>query len=159
MPRQSAWLAMAALSAAGLCGCTSARYVALEPNGGVVAIPDNSNSWPTRNRDKAEALMRQKCPQGYVIEREGEVVVGSTDHTETHAARTGDPAHDARLNTQVSQDTTHQDRTEWRIWFRAKGAPPEPLPAGPPAVVPASYRPSAGLPPQPVPVPVGGDGR
>jgi hypothetical protein len=163
MPRQAAWLVTAALLAAGSCGCTSARYVTLEPNGGVVAIPDNSNSWPTHNRDKAEALMRQKCPQGYVIEREGEVVTGTTEHTETHTARSGDPIlatpRVARVDETVSQDTTHHDKTEWRIWFRAKDAPPAPGPAAPPVVVPASYRPSASLPAQPVPVAVGGDGR
>ena len=71
-------LRVAALGAllVGLGGCASARYVAVDADGGIVAIPNNTNCWPTYNRKAAEELMRQKCPQGYVIDREGEAVVG-----------------------------------------------------------------------------------
>lgn len=60
-----------------LVGCGSARYVSTGSEGGVLAIPSNSNSWPTYYRDKAEALMRAKCPNGYIIEHEEEAVTGS----------------------------------------------------------------------------------
>ena len=57
-----------------VCGCTQARYVMTDQYGGVVAIPNNSNSWPSYNRKHAEELMARQCPQGYVIEQEGVVV-------------------------------------------------------------------------------------
>ena len=59
-------------------GCQSARYVMRDPAQGVVAIPDNSNGWPSYNRKKAEKLMQEHFPEGYVIDREEEAVVGQT---------------------------------------------------------------------------------
>src|SRR5947209_14583421 len=53
------------------------------------AIPSNTNSWPTYHRKSAEELMAKKCPNGYVIDSEGEVVVGqdrkSTRLNSSHA--------------------------------------------------------------------------
>lgn len=48
-------------------GC--ARYVLLEPNAGVVAIPANLPSY----RKQAHKLMLERFPEGYVIDREEEV--------------------------------------------------------------------------------------
>src|SRR5258708_22635815 len=74
--------AAALLMLAATVGCNSARFVEVRPDGGVVAIPNNSNDWPYHYRDKAKALMRQKCPSGYVIDHEEEVVTGSVTHTD-----------------------------------------------------------------------------
>ena len=60
------------LAAAGGCGTTGVHFVSQTPDGGVISIPNNSNQWPTYYRNRAEELMRQKCPDGYVIEREEE---------------------------------------------------------------------------------------
>lgn len=61
-----------------VAGCQSARYVMRDQTQGVVAIPDNSNSWPSYNRKKAEKLMQEHFPEGYVIDREEEAVIGQT---------------------------------------------------------------------------------
>ncbi len=37
-------------------GCGSARMIQSSPDGGVVAIPNNSNAWPYQYRDHAEKL-------------------------------------------------------------------------------------------------------
>jgi hypothetical protein len=61
-----------------------ARFVALEPNGGVVAIPTNTNCWPFFYREKAEAMMLERCPQGYVVDKEEEVFVGPSSYRRWH---------------------------------------------------------------------------
>jgi hypothetical protein len=86
--------------------------------------------------------MRERCPQGYVVAKEEEVVVGQTQHTYTNTDRTGDATlaalHIAPINTRTDQTTTVEDKKEWRIYFQAAGAAaPSPLPAAP---VPAEVR-------------------
>lgn len=71
------------LSLALLClslatGCQSARYVMRDQMQGVVAIPSNSNAWPSYHRRNAEKLMAEHFPEGYLIEREEEAVIGQT---------------------------------------------------------------------------------
>jgi len=90
-------------------GCATARYVVVEPGGGAVAIPRDT----PENREKAAALMAQRCPGGYEILREEEVVTGSevTKETSTEFDR---KATEARTTERVSSRT----RTEWRISFR-----------------------------------------
>jgi hypothetical protein len=108
----------AALSlAVGLCGCNSARLVTVSGQGGVVAIPNNSNCWPMYHRDKAIALIEHQCPQGYVIDREEEVAVGTltTEHQEA----------DTSSITAVllkKQNTVMESRpvSEWHIVFHGK---------------------------------------
>ena len=125
-----------------LSGCSSARYVSSEPNGGVVAIPHNSNSWPDYNRKHAEELMKQQCPEGYVIDREAEVVVGSTEHTNVSTEKKGDALLAAVKLGSVEEnrrETTYRtDQTEWRIWFHAKGTAPAGPPTGPPEPIAAT---------------------
>jgi hypothetical protein len=113
----------------GLTGCGNARLVTVERNGGVVAIPDNSNAWPSYYRDKATALMRDKCPQGYVIDREEEVVVGTTVNTNTRTESTPPPTVSLGGVVAIAQGpgqdrtetaTSYHDQTEWRIWFHGK---------------------------------------
>ena len=105
-------------------GCSVARHVEMTPTGGVVAIPSNTNSWPFYNHSKAEELIREKCPQGYEIEREGEAVVGHTHFVQTNTQTTGDPLLAAlRIAPveKVSNETTSVlDQTEWRIYYRSK---------------------------------------
>src|SRR5258708_4542779 len=107
-----------------LCGCGHARYVTLDANGGVVAIPTNTDEWPCHYRVKAEEMMKMKCPQGYVIEREEEVVVGTTRQTDTHTDTTGHPLlaalQVAPITEKTQETTSYHDQSEWRIWFRAK---------------------------------------
>src|SRR3954462_10714854 len=74
------------LAAAVGCG-SSARLINGTPDGGVVAIPSNSNYWPLKYRDDAEKLMAQRCPNGYEIVSEQEVVTGQTSTTNEDVER------------------------------------------------------------------------
>src|SRR5882672_790752 len=118
--RVRAALLLAPLFLAGTIGCGSARYVMQDQHGGVVAIPSNNNSWPTHYRDEAEKMMKQKCPQGYVIEREEEVVVGqtTTDKTDTDTksydlpgGRKSPPS--TLTTTTTGRSVAVQDKTEY----------------------------------------------
>jgi hypothetical protein len=72
--------------AAGLgCACSSVRVVNRTPDGGAIAIPNDSDQWPTYYRSQAERLMRQICPAGYVIDRE-EVVADEPARSAPQAA-------------------------------------------------------------------------
>lgn len=99
-------------------GC--ARSVVRGPDYGVVAIPANTDIWPMRFRTKAERIMREHFPEGYVIEHEEETVVGQTVDTETEGVsapvlRKGP----FEINLGASQTTeTISDETEWRIYYR-----------------------------------------
>jgi hypothetical protein len=149
MRRRALLLAVMAAAPLWLTGCESARFVQVQQSGGVVAIPSNTNAWPTHYRDHALELIAQKCPNGYVIVDEKEEVVGqrvSTDtRSDTKAAPTfmlGGASGDSSTNgksgksfseglggiavplgdtRQTTYQTTHaQDVTEWRIYYKAK---------------------------------------
>jgi hypothetical protein len=108
----------------GLTGCGGARMVSSGPNGGVVAIPSNTDAWPLHYRQEAEKLMAQKCPQGYTIDQEEEVVVGQqTTNQQSTNSQTQDLINRKQLpaGSVTSTDTTHttttQNLTEYRITF------------------------------------------
>jgi hypothetical protein len=140
--------------AAALSGCAGARYVSVDSTGGIVAIPSNTDCWPEHYRAKAEELMAKKCPQGYVIDHEEEVVTGTTQRTHTNTNTTGDPTlaalHIAPVKQETEESTDVINHTEWRIWFHAQDAPPPAAPVAhaPPPPVPVGNAP----PPAPVPV-------
>jgi hypothetical protein len=117
----------AALLTFGPGGCASPHWVARDPNGGIVAIPANSNYWPTYYRNQADEMMRQVCSQGYVIDHEEQVTVGQTTttqrNTDTHAydltsKRSPAPLTLASHNT--TETTTTSDVNEYQITFHAK---------------------------------------
>ena len=133
-------------------GCMNAKIIERDPlaKRAVVAVPDNTNSWPSRNRRHAEELMAKEFPGGYVIEKEQYVVTGQITHTSTNTERHGVPVLSAVGLGPTFEDqattTKAEDVKEWRIWFRAKDAPPVQTvyPAGGPAppggVIPAKAR-------------------
>jgi hypothetical protein len=157
-------------------GCAnSARFVEVNNSGGVVAIPSNSNGWPTYYRKHAEELMQAKCPAGYVVYREEEVVTGVTQSVNTTTDTSGNPKlaawHLDTVTENTRQTTTSTNQTEYRLWFRRSDAPASPsvtpasystppAPAAPPAGYTQSPLPAApafsmqggGLPGQPIPV-------
>jgi hypothetical protein len=102
--------------------------------------------------------MKEKCPRGYTVLKEEEVVVGQVQHTHVNTAQSGNPTlaalHLDKVNTQTNETTSFDDKKEWRITFCAAGATPTvvALPgteAG--AFVPLTP-PPGGLPAQPTPV-------
>lgn len=157
--RSLGFVALCAALTAGLCGCNNARMVRWDGSSGVVAIPHNDNMWPEYNREHAEALIKEKCPRGYTIVNEEEVVVGQVQHTHVNTDRTGDPTlaalHIAPVTTRTNETTTTEDRKEWRITFRSMDAPPMNGP-GPiiqtGGIAPVAPGTPPGLPAQPVPV-------
>jgi hypothetical protein len=52
------------------------RSVLQTEHGGAVAMPNNSDIWPTYYRRKALAMIAAQCPDGYEITDEREVAVG-----------------------------------------------------------------------------------
>lgn len=102
-------------------GCSSARYVSRNQEQGVIAIPSTS-TWPVDHREKAMELMQAHFPQGYVIEKEEEFVIGTEtqNHTDVHAHEIGNS------NIFLGGETTHTtttDKTEWRITYRRANNP------------------------------------
>jgi hypothetical protein len=154
------------LALVGACGCVSPRFVSVGPEGGTIAMPSNSSYY----RREAFKLLDEKYPGGYVIDHEGEVVIGQvlTNHTTDHDTGFG---HELERHSEVS------NRTEWHIDFHPKGieparrivvAPPQPVaappqPAAPPVIQQASYteqpvKDIRDLPKAPVPI-LGSDGQ
>lgn len=118
MPR---FIALLIISCLLLTGCSSARYVSRDQERGVIAIP-STTTWPVDHREKAMELMQSHFPQGYIIEKEEEVVIGTEtqNHTDVHAHEIGNS------NVFLGGETTHTtttDKTEWRITYRRANGP------------------------------------
>ncbi len=105
-----------------MTGCSTAHYVSRDQERGVVAIPSRA-SWPVNHREKAMELMQAHFPQGYVIEKEEEVVIGTDtqNRTDVHAHEIGNS--NIFLGGETTYTTT-TDRTEWRITYRRASAAP-----------------------------------
>jgi hypothetical protein len=153
-------LPAAVLLLVSVSGCGTARMIQSTPDGGVVAIPSNNNSWPCNYRDHAEKLMAMKCPNGYDIVREEEVIVGvkmTTTEVTDRVTQVGYKDNPPPATTSVV--TTTRPQKEYRITFRARQSQPAPVAAPPvltslpPAPVgAASPTVPVGLPPRPEPV-------
>ena len=120
---------LALAGAACLSGCASPHWIMRDGNGGIVAIPENSNHWPTYYRDKADEMIKQVCPKGYAVDREGEAVVGQTTTTEqktdNNAYDVGSKKAPVTLVThQTTETTTTHDVKEYQISFHATGTTP-----------------------------------
>ena len=91
----------------GLWGlaCGSARFITVDGNGGVIAMPANNES----SREKAMKMMTDKCPNGFLIDREEEAQIGTVTSTNTNYGRYS-----------VNGTQTTRAETEWRITFHCK---------------------------------------
>jgi hypothetical protein len=85
--------------------------VVIEPRGGVVALPANTEG----SREKAMALMAGQCPGGYDITREEEAVTGRDVTEETTYEY-------SRIREEVTGTTEYRTRArrEWRIHFTCR---------------------------------------
>ena len=142
---------LAAVAAVGLTGCAGggARYVAKQADGGVVAIPADTDAWPTHYRKKAEELMARHVGPDFEVVSEGEVVTGqSTNHDQKvqrdKTFNTTNPFLPAEKDT-INTTTTTRDITEYHITYRRRSA----APMGGAAVAPAGgpVTPAGGLAP------------
>ncbi len=69
---------------AGIPGCwTPAKVVQRPTDSVVIAIPENTDVWPTHYRAAAEALAKQELGTSYIKVDEKEVVVGANNATPT----------------------------------------------------------------------------
>jgi hypothetical protein len=133
-----------ALTGCVCLGCEDAHYVVRNPDRGVVAIPRDTPEL----RAKAEKLMHEQFPGGYVIDDVRDVAVGRPYHTITQVGP-------------FAEVETHQ-RHEVMLSYHA-GLPIATLPvqAGPPGTAVPVVQPVSqtvpqsrpdGLPAQPVPI-------
>jgi hypothetical protein len=120
----------------GAGGCQNpVRLVSRDAQCGVVAIPNNSDTWPTSYRSRALHLIAKECLDGYKIIGEGEVVLKGGGSGK---------GYEYEYNGALGKVETK--KTEYRIRFCAlahnEGPPPPdhapqphepPPPSGPPA--------------------------
>jgi len=163
-------MGVAALLAA-LSGCASpARYVERTGDTGVVAIPANTDSFPSYNRSEAMALIHKHVGGNFEIMEEREVATGKKTFNDQHVNNeqtwnTSNPLLPANKQS-VQNTTTTQDVTEWRIAYRKKtpasigsglvGSPVTPAGGvqsrGPVGAGPSNVQPAGGIIPSVGPV-------
>ena len=100
-------------------GCY-ARRILRQSDYGIVAIPYNSNAWPSRLRDQADELMNEHFPEGYQIVKEEEYVVGQTTHYDHEDTGTQVEVIDDLLSVGTSRGRTTETttpKTEYRIHY------------------------------------------
>ncbi|QEG29775.1 hypothetical protein GobsT_45730 [Gemmata obscuriglobus] len=139
MTRCGSLLLIAALSAAGGCA-SSAKYVERRGGSGVVAVPDDSDSWPNYNRRAALKLIEQDAGPNYEIIDQRTVKTGR--QTRSSLPDTNETLNPRRPGSPGYQSSTHAtsmpEATEFRITYRRKdGAAVGDAGAGAPGVVPA----------------------
>ena len=153
------------LVVAGLSGCASpAKIIQHDANQVVVAIPDNTNSWPYYYREAATKAAAQTLP-GAEFVSETRVKVGqqttSTIDSTRHDIPGGDNQPRAGEVASIRNSTSVSDNYEWHIVFRkqnVKQVPDSILSATKPP--PSNGRPltpvSGNMPPIPAVTPASG---
>jgi len=113
---------------AGLSGCASpARYIERGADSGVVAIPANTDEWPSYHRREALTLIQKHLGSNYEIIEEREVATGQRTVNNQHVKseqvmNRSNPFLPAEKQTVDNTTTTH-DITEWRIAYRKVNTP------------------------------------
>ena len=102
-------------------GCHNARYVQRDNTRGVVAIPANTNGFP-KYRDQAAKLMLEHFPDGFIVDKEQEVVIGEkTRHESSDDSDIVQVGNDVVTKSGSSSgSTTTLPETEYRIYYRRK---------------------------------------
>ncbi len=119
-------------------GCQTAnpaRVVARQGDGGVVAIPNNSNDKPSYYRDKAVGLIVAHVGPDFVIDKEEEVVTGqrTVNNQNIDHGKPLDPKNPflPAQQDRVSTVSSTSDTTEYRITYRRTPKAPLTQPIGP----------------------------
>lgn len=145
------------LGVVSLTGCglfQSVHYVRDDPNGGVIAIPTDTNVWPTHYRNRAEALMKEKCPQGFVIDKVEKVVLNQNDDDGRKPPERWE--YDGALVKVKDEQSEYHITFHAAVLQQAIGGPPKPLPAPIPptsALLPPPTPLLSPPPPAPAPAP------
>lgn len=104
------------------CASTTARPILRERDGGIVAIPDNSDRFPDYNRSQALDLIEEHVGKQFEIVREEEFVLGPVTTSETTSTKR--PVWSWfipwRLSESASSSSTNTTRnqTEYRLQYR-----------------------------------------
>jgi hypothetical protein len=150
------WLAVVcAFTLVGGCAAP-AKYIERKSDSGVVAVPDNTDTWPNYNRRAAMELIQKHVGPEYEIVEEKLVVTGHTvqNNRNVNTEPIVNPRNPALVGQRqtVSDNTTQQEITQWQISYRKKPfpMPRELLSQEQPGVVPASGT-GVAVPTQPLP--------
>lgn len=115
------------LAAVAAGGCAApAKYIEKRADSGVVAVPDDSDSWPTYNRRAALDKIQQHVGPNYEILDERRVVTGQTTQASQqtqndYTLNKRNPAQPGERQT-TTGTATQQDVTQWQITYRRKPA-------------------------------------
>jgi len=107
-------------------GCANTRQVSRNADEGIVALADNSDSWPSYHRTKGRKLIEEHVGAEYEIVEEKEVTVGYT--TTQNQQVTSEPTFGtipflpAEKQTTVT-NSTQTPHKEWQIHYRRRAAP------------------------------------
>jgi hypothetical protein len=120
-------------------GCMGgARFVHKDVAGGTIAIPENTDMWPTYYRSEAIKMIREQHGANVEIVSEGEVVVGQETRNDqrTENRKIGpDGKPIGNLTTSINTTST-TDKKEYQIQYRIK--PMTVNTGGPGGMVPAN---------------------
>lgn len=109
------------------CASTSARSVFRDRDGGVVAVPDNTDAFPSYHRSEAMDLIREHVGKNFEIVKEEEYVLGPVVTNETHFSRR--PILNWLLPWKLAESATTtntsstRNNTEYRIQYQRTPAP------------------------------------
>jgi hypothetical protein len=131
--------AMIGVLVAATVGChgsgPAARYVLREPDRGVVAVPDDTDAFPTYHRTQALRLAKEHVGPDFTVTREEEFDLGPVTTNEVSFNRRDAwnwwlPWRKAETAT-TTNTTSTRHATEYRISYQKAGAAPPPdLPHG-----------------------------
>ncbi len=108
--------------ALGAAGCQSARVVSRTADDGVVAIPANTNDWPTHYQDAGKKIIQAHVGANYEVVEESEVTTGFAttnvqDRQFEPTMNTSNPFLPATRETTTTR-TVETPQKEWRIHYR-----------------------------------------
>ena len=113
------------VAACGLSGCAApARVIQQDSMSVVVAVPDNTNTWPYYYRDEATKTAKEFLPDAY-LESTARVKVGEsvTNNQNVDRRDIGGQDNKPRFGETVSSTntTTVSDNYEYHLVFRTRG--------------------------------------
>lgn len=101
-----------------MISCSTVRVVKKRPGqGGILALQNGFIGESAES--KAEKIMKSSCSgKGYLVTEEGEAVVGSR----TSMTKKNKGAADKLFAEQEVSESETEDKTEWRLTYKCKGA-------------------------------------
>ncbi len=110
-------IALLCAAVAATLGCSRIREVKVSKTGGEIALLGGREG----AMEKAKAAMSANCPEGYEIDEQGEVVVGSTTRSRgSERTRKSKSGRKSRTSARSTSSTT--DKREWRVVYSCTGA-------------------------------------